>query len=77
MDYIRIVQEKAPISNRIRELRARDVLTQEELAKKVGVTRQTVISIEKNEYIPSLLLGMKIARAFRLPVEEVFNLNGQ
>lgn len=62
------------LSNRIKELRARDNLTQEDLAKKIGVTRQTIISIEKNEYVPSLLLGMKIAEAFKLMVEQVFLL---
>lgn len=58
---------------RLKEHRARHDLTQEELAKKVGVTRQTIISIEKGEYVPSLLLGLKIARLFRVPVEEVFS----
>jgi len=66
--------ENTAISNKIKELRARSNLTQEELAQKVGVTRQTIISIEKNEYVPSLLLGMKIARMFNLPVEEVFHI---
>jgi putative transcriptional regulator len=60
--------------NRLRELRAREDLTQEELAEKVGVTRQTIISIEKGEYIPSLLLGMKIAFCFRIPVENLFTI---
>lgn len=61
------------ISNRIKELRARDSLTQEELAKKVHVTRQTIISIEKGEYVPSLVLGMKIAKVFQLPIEQLFS----
>ena len=62
------------ILNRLRELRARDDLTQEELAKRVGVTRQTILSIEKGEYVPSLLLGMKICKIFRVTVEELFSL---
>jgi putative transcriptional regulator len=66
------VHMPSTISNRIKELRARDNLTQEDLAQKVSVTRQTIISIEKNGYVPSLLLGMKIARVFNLPIEQVF-----
>lgn len=61
-----------PIHNRLKELRAQRSLTQEDLAKLVNVTRQTIISIEKGEYVPSLLLGMNIAQVFHLPVEEVF-----
>jgi putative transcriptional regulator len=66
------MSEKSQLSNNIRELRARYNLTQVDLASKVDVTRQTIISIEKNEYVPSLLLGMKIARVFHLNVERVF-----
>lgn len=64
------------IANRIKELRARNNYTQEGLAGLVGVTRQTIISIEKNEYVPSLLLGMKIAKVFNIPVEQLFILEG-
>ncbi|MBI3572643.1 MAG: helix-turn-helix transcriptional regulator [Candidatus Kerfeldbacteria bacterium] len=60
------------IQNRVKELRAKHHLTQEDLAQKVGVTRQTILAIEKGEYSPSLLLGMNIAKTFQLPVEEVF-----
>lgn len=60
------------IHNRIKELRARDSLTQADLAKMVGVTRQTIIAIENEEYLPSLALGYTIAQAFQLPVEDVF-----
>jgi putative transcriptional regulator len=63
------------IQNRLRELRGRDDLTQEDLAKKVGVTRQTILAIEKGEYLPSLELGFKIAEVFQLPVNEVFIKN--
>jgi putative transcriptional regulator len=49
-------------------------MTQEELAKRVGVTRQTIIAIEKGKYNPSVALAMRIARVFGLPVEEVFSL---
>ena len=49
-------------------------LTQEDLAKKVGVTRQTIISIEQGKYIASLPLAIKISKVFELPVEAVFKL---
>jgi putative transcriptional regulator len=49
-------------------------ITQEDLAASVGVTRQTIISIEKGNYVPSVLLALKIAEFFQVPVEEVFYL---
>lgn len=60
------------IINRVGELRKEMDVRQEDLAKAVGVSRQTIIAIEKGNYIPSLLLGLKIARFFKKPVEEVF-----
>nr|WP_209300595.1 helix-turn-helix transcriptional regulator [Lentibacillus salicampi] len=65
------------ISNRIRELRARFQWTQQDLASKVGVTRQTIAALEKGNYIPSLLLAMNICLEFQMTVEEVFQLNGE
>ena len=53
-------------------LRARDGLTQAELAKKVGVRRETISFVENGEYNPSLLLAVRIARVFAEQVEEVF-----
>jgi len=50
-------------------------MTQEELAEKVGVTRQTVISIEKGNYTPSVLLALKISGVFRARVEEIFKIS--
>ena len=47
-------------------------MTQEELAEKTGVSRQTIIAIEKGKYSPSVLLALKIARLFKVPVEDVF-----
>jgi len=58
--------------NRIRELRARDSLTQDELAQKVGVRRETIVFLEKNKYNPSLKLAYDIARQFGCSIEEVF-----
>ncbi len=60
------------IANRVFELRKRINVTQEDLAKAVGVSRQTIIAIEKGNYIPSLALGLKIAKFFKKPVEEIF-----
>ncbi|MEK7643379.1 MAG: helix-turn-helix transcriptional regulator [Patescibacteria group bacterium] len=63
---------KESILNSVSVLRARVNLTQEELADKVGVTRQTIIAIEKGNYVPSLLLAFKIARLFKKPIEHIF-----
>jgi putative transcriptional regulator len=61
------------VKNKIRELRFfSEELTQEALASKVGVTRQTIIAIEKGNYSPSLELAFKIAAAFGRPIQEVF-----
>lgn len=60
------------LRNKIRELRARDRLTQDDLAKLVDVSRQTIVSLEKESYVPSLLLAMNLAQQFNLSVEEVF-----
>lgn len=60
------------IKNRLKELRARSNLTQKDLSEKVGVTRQTIISLEKGTYVPSLLLAMNIAEVFQEPIEQIF-----
>ena len=60
------------LRNRILELRQAKGLTQEELADALRVTRQTVISLEKNRYTPSLEMGFRVARTFGLSIEEVF-----
>jgi putative transcriptional regulator len=60
------------LTNRLRVLRAEKNLTQEDLAKAVGVTRQTIIAIEHGDYAPSLLLAMQLARHFGLTVDQVF-----
>ncbi len=61
-----------PIKNRLPELRARHKITQDVLASELWVTRQTIISIEKETYMPSLPLALKMALFFRLPIEEIF-----
>ena len=64
---------RARIRNNIRRLRFdRSEMTQQELAEKVGVTRQTVIAIEGDKYSPSLEVAFRIARVFGVPLEEVF-----
>ncbi len=61
------------IKNRIRRLRFdHDEMTQEELANKAGCTRQTIIALEQNKYVPSIELAFRVARAFGVPLEEVF-----
>lgn len=60
------------MTNRIRELRARDKLTQLELAQKVGVRRETIVFLEQNKYNPSLKLAHQIAKVFELAIEDVF-----
>jgi putative transcriptional regulator len=60
------------MKNRIRVLRAEIGITQEQLAEKVGVTRNTIISIEKDKYCPSLKLGYRIAHFFGVGIDEVF-----
>lgn len=62
------------VKNRLKELRARDSLNQMELAKLAEVSRQTISLIERGEYLPSILIALKIARIFKEPVEQVFRL---
>lgn len=60
------------MKNNLKVYRAMHDLTQEELADKLGVTRQTVIAIESNKYLPSLGLALKMARLFKVKVEDIF-----
>jgi putative transcriptional regulator len=60
------------MKNRMKELRARENLTQEKLAKLVGVRRETIVFLEKGKYNPSLNLSYAISRVFQLSIEEVF-----
>ena len=64
------------LSNCVRRLRFDNgEMTQQQLADKVGVTRQTIIAIEQGKYSPSLPLAFKIARTFDVTIEQVFELN--
>lgn len=70
--------EKRQVRNNIRKLRFHNnEMTQEQLAEKVGVTRQTIIAIESAKYAPSLELAFKIALAFGVPLEEVFTYTAE
>jgi putative transcriptional regulator len=60
------------MTNRIKELRARNNLTQMDLARKVGVRRETIVFLEKDRYNPSLKLAYDIAQVFGMKIEEVF-----
>ena len=62
------------VQNRVRELRIERGWTQQELAEKVGVSRQSINSIECNRYVPSLPLALLFARVFRCSTEEIFSL---
>lgn len=63
------------MKTKIQELRKKRKLTQEELANGVGVTRQTIISIENEKYIASLVLAYKISNYFGLKIEDVFDFS--
>ena len=60
------------MNNRLRELRAEKNWTQQDLADKLAVSRQTVNALETGKYDPSLPLAFKLAKLFRLPIEELF-----
>lgn len=62
------------LANHIKQHRARHELTQQELADRVGVRRQTILALEKGKYAPSAILAFKIARELEMPVEELFEL---
>lgn len=65
------------ITNRLRELRFHSQeMTQAELARRVGVTRQTIIAIEQGKYSPSLEVAFQIAHVFKVPLEEAFRYPG-
>lgn len=60
------------LTNTVYELRMKLQVTQEDLARAVGVTRQTIIAIEKGNYTPSVTLALKLARYFKKPLESIF-----
>lgn len=68
--YVKEIGEA--MKNRLKELRARDGYNQTELAKKAGVSRQTISLIERDDFMPSILTAVRIARIFDEPVENIF-----
>jgi len=71
------MEQQEKINNRIRRLRFdHDEMTQQELADRAGVTRQTIIALEASKYLPSLHLAFRIARVFGVSIEEVFQYEG-
>lgn len=67
------MQEK--IKNEVSKYRTEKGVTQEDLASKVSVSRQTIIALEKGNYTPSILLALKIAGFFKVPVEKLFKIS--
>lgn len=65
---------KEIVKNIVYELRSEAEVTQETFAEAIGVTRQTVIAIEKGNYTPSVMLALKIARFFKKNVEDIFSI---
>lgn len=63
------------ISNNVQKLRKESNLTQQDLANKTGVTRQTIIAIEKGNYTPSVALAIKLAKTFNKKVEDIFQIS--
>ncbi len=62
------------VKNKLKEIRTEKGLSQEELALRVSVSRQTIISIEKSIYQPSVTLALKLAKVLKIKVEEIFHL---
>lgn len=62
------------IRNKLKEYRARENMTQGELAERVGVRRETIGNLEKGRYNPSLVLAWRIAKVFGVPIEEIFTV---
>ncbi|UQZ36515.1 transcriptional regulator [Paenibacillus sp. PK3_47] len=65
------------LNNRVREYRARDRLSQQELAERIGASRQTIALIERGDYSPSVVLALKIAGVFGAEVETIFWINNE
>ena len=66
---------KHPLKNKIKVYRAMNDWTQEELARRVNVTRKTINTVENRKFVPSAYLALKISRAFGVSVEEIFQID--
>ena len=65
---------KEIVKNKVADLRKEKQITQEDLAESVGVTRQTIIAIERGNYTPSVALALKISKFFQKPLENIFSV---
>jgi putative transcriptional regulator len=65
------------MKNRIKELRAKNDLTQDQLAEQLAVSRQTIISLERERYNPSIILAFKLAKIFNCTIEDIFIYEGE
>ena len=65
------------MKNKLKVQRAIHDMTQADLAKHIGVSRQSINAMEKNKYVPSTVLSLKIAKLFKIPVEEIFFLEDE
>ena len=65
---------KETVKNQVYELRTKSNITQEALAEALGVTRQTIIAVEKGNYTPSVILALKVAKFFKKSVEDIFQI---
>lgn len=63
------------ITNKVQKMRMEREVTQEALARGVGVSRQTIVAVERGRYTPSVLLALKVAKFFRASVEEIFSIS--
>lgn len=70
-----LIRDGVVMENKLKELREKAGMTQEDLAVRAGVSRQTIISLEKGKYNPSIILAYKLSRLFELTIEELFLLN--
>lgn len=68
---------KSEIVNHVRTYRTKAGITQEELARAVGVSRQSIISIEKGQYVPSLPLALSLSAYFSCPTDDLFQQKGE
>ena len=71
------IMSERKINNKLKVFRAMHNWTQEELARRVCVTRKTINTVEKGKYIPSTYLALKLAKVFQVPVEELFQLDSE
>lgn len=74
MAYNRHMENHKTIKNSLKEARKKRRVTQEELAKALGVSRQTVVLLEKGDYSPSLMIALKVSNYFHEPIEALFTL---